>query len=78
MKIYVDGNPVARLPQLAVEEKLRNASAKLTRFWNTPLKGFWQSVYVHYREELYKKRKAGKPAATGVPAPDNHDDNPAA
>ena len=73
MKIYVNGEMVT------FEEKLRNATVKLRKFWNTPLRGFWMSVYTRYRDEFYEQRqKAGKHEEAHIPAPDNHDGKPAA
>lgn len=57
MKIYVNGEMVAALPQLTFEKKLRNATVKLRKFWNTPLRGFWMSVYTRYRKEFNPKSR---------------------
>ncbi len=77
---YVDGRKYLAPPRLSLEEKLYQASTNLGRFWNTPLRNFWKTVYIKYRDELWKtrKEKAGRPAPTAIPASDNHDGKPAA
>lgn len=76
MEIYVEGQKVASLPQLTIEEKLQNATVKLQHYWNTKLRNFWRNAYIHYRDEFYgNNKKAGKHAATRNPADNgNHDD----
>ena len=76
--ILIDEAEYDHLPSRTLEDRLKEASEKLNRFWNTPLRNFWRSVYIHYRDELYKKEKAGRPAPTAIPASDNHDGKPAA
>ncbi len=78
MEIYVNGQRVAAIPELTLGQKLQNAAEKLRQFWYTPLRKFWQNVYVHYYDEFYGNKKAGKSAATDNPASDNHDGKPAA
>lgn len=75
MEIYVEGQKVQELPQLTLEEKLHKAIVNLSKFWNTPLRGFWKNVYIRYRDEYYGRKKAGNHAATHNPADNgNHDD----
>ena len=74
----VDGNECACLPHRTLEEKVFHASTNLGRFWNTPLRNFWKSVYIKYRDELWKARKEKAGTQTDIPASDNHDGKPAA
>lgn len=72
MEIYVEGQMVKKLPYLTREEKLRKLNELSQRFWNTPLRRFWQNAYFSYRDKI---KKAGKHEATRSPADNgNHDD----
>lgn len=78
MEIYVDGKRVESLPRLTLKGMFSMVCIKLQRFRNTPLRNFWTNAYIHYRDELYRKEKAGMLTAISIPASDNHDGNPAA
>ena len=75
---FLDGERVPHLPPRTLEEKVFHASTNLNRFWNTPLRNFWKSVYIKYRDELWKARKEKAGTQTDIPASDNHDGKPAA
>ena len=72
---YVDGKILDVPPRLTLEEKVYEASIKLGRFWNTPLRNFWRSVYIRYRDEYRaQQKKGGTHEPPSEPPPDNHDD----
>lgn len=77
--LILDGERVSHLPRATLEEKMKRASLNLSKFWNTPpLKNFWRSVYIHYRDAFYGNKKGGTHGTTSIPPSDNHDGNPAA
>ena len=72
---YVDGRIVFAPPQLSPKEKVYEASLKLGRFWNTPMRNFWRSVYIRYRDEYRAlQKKGGTHEPPSEPPTDNHDD----
>ena len=72
---YVDGRVLFAPPQLSPKEKVYEASIKLGRFWNTPMRNFWRSVYIRYRDEYRaQQQKGGSQDASSEPPADNHDD----
>ncbi|MBQ3670636.1 MAG: hypothetical protein II921_04060 [Treponema sp.] len=72
---YVDGRVLFAPPQLSPKEKLLKASIELGRFWNTPLRNFWRSVYIRYRDEYRaEQKKGGSQDAPSEPPTNNHDD----
>lgn len=72
---YVDGRVLFAPPQLSLKEKVYEASIKLGRFWNTPMRNFWRSVYIRYRDEYRaEQKKGGSQDAPSEPPADNHDD----
>lgn len=70
---YVDGRVLFAPPQLTLREKVYEASIKLGRFWNTPMRNFWRSVYIRYRDE-YMSQKKGETHEPSSEPPTNHDD----
>jgi hypothetical protein len=72
---YVDGRVLFAPPQLSPKEKVYEASIKLGRFWNTPMRNFWRSVYIRYRDEYRaQQKKGGTQNAPSEPPTNNHDD----
>lgn len=76
MEIWIDGKRAAMLPSMPPEEKLRQATIKLSRYWNTPLRSFWRNAYIHFRDAL-KSKGSGKQDERS-PEPDGSGGKPAA
>ena len=72
MKVFFNDCQLDRLPQFTSEEKLQEATRRMSQFWNTPLRSFWRNVYISCRDE---QKKAGKREEARNPADNgNHDD----